>query len=103
MGAMFRLRICEFESFSDYEAAFPGRKLYPFMLDGAEELSKAAPFAPVAHSLIFGNEARGLDASFQAKGQSVIIPQSRELDSLNLSVAASIAMYAFKQAREDNK
>lgn len=103
MGAMFRLRICEFESFSDYEAAFPGRKLYPFMLDGASELSKVAPCAPVAHSLIFGNEARGLDPVFQSKGHSVLIPQSRELDSLNLSVAASIAMYAFRQALCGNK
>ena len=102
MGAMFRLRVCEFDSFKDYETAFPGRRIYPFMLDGASDLDKVAPDAPVNHSLVFGNEARGLDASFKTKGQSVIIPQSRELDSLNLSVAASIAMYAFRQALKDH-
>ena len=59
-----------------------------------------APIAPRQHSLIFGNEARGLDASFASVGQSVLIPQSREIDSLNLSVAASIAMYTFSNSRK---
>ena len=103
MGAMFRLRVYEFDSFDDYASAFPGRQLYPFMLDGASPLDEVAPKAPLTHSLIFGNEARGLDSSFQAKGQSVLIPQSRELDSLNLSVAASIAMYTFNQVRKGLK
>ncbi|MCR4620806.1 MAG: TrmH family RNA methyltransferase [Clostridiales bacterium] len=102
MGAMFRLRVCEFDSFEAYEAAFPGRKLYPFMLDGASALGEVAPTAPIEHSLVFGNEAKGLDAGFQSKGQSVLIPQSNKLDSLNLSVAASIAMYAFRQSRKDD-
>ena len=49
------------------------------------------------YALIFGNEASGLPADFATKTQPVFIPQSENVDSLNLSVAASIAMYHFCQ------
>ena len=44
-------------------------------------------------SLVFGNEATGLDDSFLSVGTSVIIAHSDRIDSLNLPIAASIAMY----------
>ena len=100
MGAGFRLRLKVYDDFATYRREFPDRACYPFMLDGAKELNDVAPYAPRQHSLIFGNEARGLDASFASVGQSVLIPQSREIDSLNLSVAASIAMYTFSNSRK---
>ncbi|MBO7386143.1 MAG: TrmH family RNA methyltransferase [Clostridia bacterium] len=102
MGAFFRLRLKVYDRFEDYRAEFPSRPLYPFMLDGAVDVDQAAGKAPWAHSLIFGNEAKGLDASFAGIGQSVIIPQSSEIDSLNLSVAASVGMYIFS-SRQRNK
>ena len=46
-------------------------------------------------SLIFGNEATGLPDEYAAFCKSVIIPHSDDIVSLNLPVAASIAMYEF--------
>jgi TrmH family RNA methyltransferase len=46
-------------------------------------------------SLIFGNEAGGLEKSFLKVGQAIQIPQTAEVDSLNLAVAAAIGVYTF--------
>ena len=95
MGAFFLLRVHVYDSFDEYASEFKGRAMYPFMLDGAKDLDVVAAGAPASHSLIFGNEATGLGSEFHSYGQSVKIPQSDRIDSLNLSVAASVAMYAF--------
>lgn len=97
MGAFFRLRIQVFDHFDDYRGQYQDRPYYPFMLDGAKYLDEVAAAAPAIHTLIFGNEASGLESVFATYGQSVKIPQSSEIDSLNLSVAASIAMYTFRR------
>ena len=52
---------------------------------------------PREASLIFGNEGAGLPAGFGRMGQAVRIPHSGDIDSLNLSVAAAIGMYAMKE------
>lgn len=96
MGAFFRLNARVYDSFDDYLREFPGREIYPFMLDGAIALNNAVRRAQSNHTLVFGNEATGLPAVFQTYGQSIKIPQSPEIDSLNLAVAASIAMYTFQ-------
>lgn len=96
MGAFFRLNARVYDSFDEYRAEFPERETYPFMLDGSIPLNDAAQAAGHPHTLVFGNEAAGLPSVFQTYGQSVRIPQSDEIDSLNLAVAASIAMYTFK-------
>ena len=70
------------------------------MLDGAILLNEAARGKRLPYSLIFGNEATGLPAEFARMGQSVMIPQSPDIDSLNLSVAASIAAYVFTHGIE---
>ena len=46
-------------------------------------------------TLIFGNEASGLPPEFARMGQSVLIPQTNEVDSLNLSVSVGIGVYSF--------
>ena len=80
-----------------YRAQHPGHALYPFMLDGSLPLLQARKTAKTPYALVFGNEATGLPASFASLGQPVRIPQSDTIDSLNLSVAVSIAAYAFTQ------
>ena len=99
MGAVFRLNLHVYDRFEDYMGEFPGREIYPFMLDGAKDLNTVAPHAGRNHTLVFGNEASGLEPVFATYGQSVKIPQSDEIDSLNLAVAASIAMYTFKNMK----
>ena len=100
MGAFYSMNVRYYNDFEAYRAEFPGHALYPFMLDGAILLNEAARGKRLPYSLIFGNEATGLPAEFAQMGQSVMIPQSPDIDSLNLSVAASIAAYVFTHGIE---
>ena len=96
MGAAFSLRLSEFDTFSDYSDTQKGMAFFPFMLDAARPASEAAAARTAeAFSLIFGNEGSGLPEEFARVGQPVYIEQSREVDSLNLAVAAAIGMYLF--------
>ena len=99
MGAFFRLRVRTYDSFDDYRADFPDRPLYPFMLDGAQPLDAVAAKATPPFSLVFGNEQTGLPPAFAGLGQSVLIPQSDEIDSLNLAVAVSVGAYVFTRPK----
>jgi TrmH family RNA methyltransferase len=98
MGAAFKLRVRQYDRFEDYAKDFPGHRLYPFMLQGALPLEEAAAAARSPYSLIFGNEGAGLPEVFAGMGQSVVIPHRDSIDSLNLSVAAALGMYAFGRA-----
>jgi TrmH family RNA methyltransferase len=95
MGAVFRMNVAVYDDFDQYRARHPHHALYPFMLGSAMSLDEAARSRPPRFSLVFGNEASGLPPSFADRGQSVFIPQSQEVDSLNLSVAVALGAYAF--------
>ena len=95
MGAFFKLRVRVYDAFDDYRAQFPDRALYPFMLDGAKPLNEVAARAKPPFSLVFGNEQTGLPPRFAELGESVLIPQSDEIDSLNLAVAVSVGADTF--------
>lgn len=95
MGALFDIKFELFDGFDAYAEKYgKDRVVMPFMLDGA-------PFAGTAferdkkYALVFGNEATGLPDTFSRFG-GVRIEQSEKVDSLNLSVAASIALYKLK-------
>ena len=100
MGAFYKLRVHTYDTFADYRAAHPDRLLFPFMLDGAIPLNEAARGAKPPFSLVFGNEQTGLPPEFAQLGQSVMIPQSSEIDSLNLAVAVSVGSYVFLHGGE---
>ena len=97
MGALFSLRVREYEDFDAYRRDHPDHAAYPFMLDGSSGLEETAGAVKRPCALIFGNEGAGLPAEFQQIGQPVRIPSSDEVDSLNLAVAAAIGMYAFRR------
>ena len=99
MGAIFHLNISVFPSFDEYRAIYGDREMYPFMLKAKKSLSELKVKKP--YSLIFGNEATGLPDSFLDVGTSVIIKHSANIDSLNLPIAASIALY--EATKEDFK
>ena len=99
MGAIFSLRVMEYDGFSPYRQEFANHAAYPFMLDGSVQMDDAAANAPHPCALIFGNEGSGLPPEFQRVGQPVRIPSSDEVDSLNLAVAAAIGMYGFRRER----
>lgn len=95
MGALFSLHVAQFDDFESYRKEYPSYALYPFMLDGAIELSQAAAEKQTPFVLVFGNEGAGLPPEFKTLGQAVKISQSEKIDSLNLAVSAAIAMYMF--------
>lgn len=97
MGAAARVNIQTFESFEDYRVKFPDNNMYPFMLDGSTLLQETAINEPF--SIIFGNEATGLPSDFQQIGQPIRIEHTNNIDSLNLPIAASIALYESTKMR----
>ncbi len=91
MGACASVRIEVFDEFEEYAKRFPSNNLYPFMLDGSTKLQETTINKPF--SLIMGNEATGLDPSFQNVGKPIRIEHSSNIDSLNITIAASIGLY----------
>lgn len=97
MGASFSLRISAYDRFEEYRTAYPEQTLYPLMLEGSTSLQSVVQTHARPYALITGNEGSGLPDEFAGMGCPVRIPHSQSIDSLNLAVAASIAMYAFSQ------
>ncbi len=95
MGAFFGMEIQYFDNISDYMKLNPGNSLYPFMLNASGSLKNVAFVEP--YSLIFGNEATGLPEAFHEIGTSVVIRHSNAIDSLNLPIAVSIALYEISE------
>ncbi len=101
MGALFRVHFKYFDSIRVYTEAYKGHNIYPFMLDGAKNILEVEFKEPF--SFIQGNEGRGLDESYKTmekrNGESIYIPHSDEIDSLNLSVATSIGMWEYSRRK----
>ena len=97
MGALFSLRVREYDDFEAYRAEFPSHQLYPFMLDGSVLLEEAAKNIIRPCALVMGNEGSGLPSEFATLGKAVRIPHSDDIDSLNLAIATAIGMYTFKK------
>ena len=95
MGSVFRLRVKVYDRFEEYREAFPGRALYPFMLDASVPLREAVKEKPPVWTLVFGNEGKGLPKEFASMGQAVRIESNNKVDSLNLAIAAGIGIYQF--------
>ncbi len=95
MGSLFRINFKYFDSFDVYKEKYNNRKIYTFMLDGAKSLKDVKHNNDELFTLVFGNEATGLDSSFTKVGTSVLIKHTDRIDSLNLTIAAGIAMYHF--------
>ena len=93
MGAAFHMRVEYFDTIEDYIKKFGSNERYAFMLTGSTPLPAAEKREP--YSLIFGNEATGLPDRFADFCTAVRINHSGAIDSLNLPMAAGIAMYEF--------
>lgn len=95
MGALFKANISQFSSFEEYRIRYPEHELFTFMLNGENTLSLEKCPRTSLYSLIFGNEATGLPDSYLNVGTSIFIPQSKDVDSLNLTIALGIGAYVF--------
>ncbi len=90
MGAGFAVNFRYFASISAYQEAHAHR-LYPFMLGAPQPLAEVSFRAP--YTLVFGPEGAGLPDAYRDLGESVTIPQTPLVESLNLAVAVGIALY----------
>ena len=97
MGAIFHANVQYYANINEFLKLFPTHSRYSFMLKGAHNFDKTEIKAPF--SLIFGNEASGLPDEYAELATSVKIPQSSEIDSFSLPIAASIAMYECKDIK----
>ena len=94
MGAFFKVNIEYFDTIEDYLKKFKNRSLYSFMLDAKTKL-QAVENPVEKYSLIFGNEAHGLDEKYKDFTTPIIIPQTKDVDSFNLPISVGIALYHF--------
>lgn len=91
MGALFHINFEMFDSIEEYLKKYPNQNIYPFMLKGAKEIGEVEFKKPL--TIIHGNESKGLEDRYMELGQSVYIPHSDNIDSLNLSVATAISLW----------
>ncbi len=92
-GALFKMPIMQLKEFSGLEQFKP----YRFMLSSSSKDLEEIEINDDKFALVFGNEANGLSDDLINKwaGQDVKI-DINSIESLNLAVAAGIAMYKFK-------
>lgn len=101
MGAYFKIRVSFFDTIEEYIEKYKN-SLYVFMLSNDNNDSIYNVKIEKPYSLVMGNEGSGLPEDFQKFGRKVFIPQSREVDSLNLPIATSIGLYEFRRQDEIN-
>jgi len=97
MGAVFQINFEYFESIQEYMAKYSRRNIYTFMLDGAKDIREVKFEEPF--SMVQGNESKGLPKEFGELGQSIFIPNSDKVDSLNLSVATAIGLWEARRGK----
>lgn len=95
MGNLFKINFEYFGNIKEYTDRFTNHNKYTFVLGGSKDISEVKFEKPA--SLIFGNERKGLSNDDSNVGESVYIPHSKDLESLNLSVAVSIGMWEFRR------
>lgn len=91
MGALFKANYEHFDTFEEYREKYPQNKVYPFVLNGKNDLRNIKFEQPC--SLVFGNEGEGLDKKFEKMENTVKISHSQSIESLNLSTATGLALY----------
>jgi TrmH family RNA methyltransferase len=91
MGAVFSANVAYYNSLKDYQEKFT-HQLYPFILGTPTLLHDITFTAP--YTLVFGNEGSGLPQEYGKIGTPVRIEQGNSIDSLNVGIAAGIALYS---------
>lgn len=92
-GATFRLPLCV-GSWDALSLLLTGRQV--FIADAHGEPIKGGSQKEKI-SLILGNEARGLSPQAKKIGNTISIPMSPEMESLNVASAGAILMYALRE------
>ena len=98
MGSAFAVNFEYFDKLTDYATKY-GRDLYLFTPKGnitLEELAQKKLGSPEKSSFVFGSESSGFSAKELELGENVKINFSKDIDSLNLSIAVGIVLHSFK-------
>jgi len=90
-GALFKIRFKHYNNFVQYVDEYEYHKKFLFRLDGESKLRKTKFKTP--YSLVFGHETKGLPNILNQYGEKIVIDHSKHIDSLNIAMSASIAMY----------
>jgi TrmH family RNA methyltransferase len=93
MGAVFSLHVGYFKSVEEYISETTESNMYLFDVKGKEDIDEVIFQRPV--TLVFGNEGAGLPDDLLSLGKTVVIPHSKKIDSLNLSVSVGIALHNY--------
>lgn len=101
MGAIFKIRFSIFNTMDEYIEKYKNN-LYLFMLSNDKKDSIQNIEINKPYTLVMGNEGSGLPSNFSKYGRKVFIPQSKDVDSLNLPIATSIGLYEFRRKDEIN-
>ena len=96
MGSVFQIFFQYFGSINEYIRSFDSN-LYTFMTNGEQILDEVSFKEPF--SLVFGNESSGLPDEYLKLGTSVNIPHSKNVDSLNLSIAVGVSLYQASRSK----
>jgi len=100
MGAIFRMNVSLYNSLEEYLRYHSKHTLYPFMLKAQISLQELKEVKK-PYTLVFGNEATGLPDSYLEQGIPVVIKHTKQIDSLNLQTAVSVAVYEFTKIGGD--
>ena len=92
MGSIFAFNIEHFDSLKEYKDKFKDHTIYSFMLQAKDSLYDFK-FPSSLSTLAFGNEARGLPSEYLNE-HPLIIKHTNFIDSLNITNAVTIALYA---------
>lgn len=95
MGSIFSVNIEFFDTLADYKKKYNNHTIYSFMLDGKCDL-RDVEFKANPLTLAFGNEATGLSSEY-LDDNSIYIKHSKNIDSLNITNALSIALYEYSK------
>lgn len=95
MGAFFSINIKSFNSFDEYLKSYKNNTIYSFFTD-ADDYIEDVKLETNNCSIVFGNESSGLDIKLKKISKPLKIETNNLVDSLNLTIAASIAMYYFR-------
>lgn len=91
MGSFFHINFEYFDYIEHYLQKHSAQNLYPFVLNGKNQLQNITFKKPF--SLIFGNEGEGLEHKVASLGESVLIKHTKNIESLNLASSVSIALF----------
>lgn len=93
-GALFKIPIIQLKNYE----LLKNFKSYKFIVNRKAKSLDELEINDKKYALVFGNEANGLSEKIlkEVKGEDVFINISKDIESLNLAVAAAIVLYKLK-------